>query len=121
MQLSPAQQERYARHLILDDFGGEGQERLLAAAVRVRGSGAAALWAARYLAASGVGDLTVDVEEWQDELRSLGPWSRVGTPGAHRAVPEVSPAAGTGPAESALNGAKAALGLVRAIVRGAGA
>ena len=33
---TPAQQERYARHLILDEFGGEGQERLLAASVHVR-------------------------------------------------------------------------------------
>ncbi len=31
MELSAAQQERYARHLILEEFGGEGQERLLAA------------------------------------------------------------------------------------------
>src|SRR3954463_5950739 len=48
MELSPAKQERYARHLILDGLGGEGQERLLAGAARVRGTGEAAHWAARY-------------------------------------------------------------------------
>lgn len=71
MELSPQQQERYARHLLLDGFD---QEKLLAASVRVRGIGAAALWAARYLAASGVGGLSVDDPSWQDELRALGPW-----------------------------------------------
>jgi molybdopterin/thiamine biosynthesis adenylyltransferase len=69
--LTPAQQERYSRHLLLDGWGGEGQERLLAASVRVRGQGAAALWAARYLAAAGVGRLVVDTEEMHTECRTL--------------------------------------------------
>jgi hypothetical protein len=124
MELSPAQQERYARHLILDAFGGEGQERLLAASVRVRGQGAAALWAARYLAASGVGRLAVDVASWAAELHALGPWLALDTPVAQDAGAgpfvqvEVSPPEGAAPAESAMNGAHAALVLVRAIARG---
>jgi hypothetical protein len=127
MELSPEQQEHYARHLILEGFGGEGQERLLAAGVRVHGRGDAALWAARYLAASGVGRLTVEVESWAAELRALGPWLAVDSPApgsvpeAHQqASHEVSPPEGSGPAESAMNGAQAALDLVRAIAGGAG-
>src|SRR5229473_4618088 len=128
MELSPEQQEHYARHLILEGFGGEGQERLLAAGVRVRGQGDAALWAARYLAASGVGRLTVEVESWAAELRARGPWLAVDAPAAgsvpgahlHQAPHEVSPPEGNGPAESAMNGAQAAIDLVRAIAGGAG-
>ena len=55
MDLTERQQERYARHLLLEGWGGEGQERLLASSVRVQGEGPAALWAVRYLAASGLG------------------------------------------------------------------
>ncbi len=117
MELSAAQQERYARHLILDGFGGEGQERLLAASVEVRGTGAAALWAARYLAASGVGRLSVEVPGWAAELSALGPWLTLGGPGAHH----VHPKDGASPAESALNGAQAAAHVIREIVRGSAA
>src|SRR5882762_8875877 len=60
MRLSDAQQERYARHLLLDGIEGEGQERLLASSVRVRGTGRAARACALYLAASGVGSLAVE-------------------------------------------------------------
>lgn len=118
MRLSPAQQERYARHLILDDFGGEGQERLLAAAVQVRGTGEAALWAARYLAASGIGELAVDVPAWTDELQALGPWLHIRVHGVHSPPQTLSPPEGAGPAESARNGAQAALDAVRALVQG---
>ena len=74
MELNAAQQERYARHLLLDGFD---QEKLLAASIRVRGIGPAALWAARYLAASGMGGLSVDEPCWREELRALGPWLRL--------------------------------------------
>ena len=69
--LTPEQQERYARHLLLD---GLDQERVMAASVRVVGRGVAAHWAARYLAASGVGGLAIDEPAWTDELLALGPW-----------------------------------------------
>jgi hypothetical protein len=71
MELSAVQQERYARHLLLDGFD---QEKVLEASVAVRGTGLAAHWAARYLAASGVGRLCVDEPAWRDELLALGPW-----------------------------------------------
>src|SRR5579859_5758337 len=114
MQLTAAQEERYARHLVLDGFGGEGQERLLAASVRVRGRGEAAHWAARYLAASGVGRLAVDEPAWAEELKALGPWLELVT----EAAPSIEPREGGSPSESAIHGALAALDAVGAIVRG---
>ena len=60
--LSAAQQERFARHLLLDDLGGEGQEKLAASAAAIdlpEALAQAARWAVRYLAASGVGTLVL--------------------------------------------------------------
>jgi molybdopterin/thiamine biosynthesis adenylyltransferase len=59
MALREDQIRRYARHVLLPDVGGVGQERLLAAAVRVEiGPAAGAEIAALvYLAAAGVGTL----------------------------------------------------------------
>jgi molybdopterin/thiamine biosynthesis adenylyltransferase len=61
MPLREDQIRRYARHVLLPDVGGVGQERLLAAAVRVEvGPGAGAEIAALiYLAAAGVGTLVL--------------------------------------------------------------
>ncbi|HUS65446.1 MAG TPA: ThiF family adenylyltransferase, partial [Kofleriaceae bacterium] len=51
---------RYARHVLLPDVGGRGQERLLAAAVAVDlGGGPAAVAAVAYLAAAGVGRIAL--------------------------------------------------------------
>lgn len=55
MALSDQQIERYARHILLPEVGGAGQERLLEASVRVQGEGEAAAEALIYLAAAGVG------------------------------------------------------------------
>ena len=59
--LSDDQIRRYARHILLPEVGGRGQERLLAAAVAIEvGPGRAAEVAAlTYLAAAGVGRLAV--------------------------------------------------------------
>jgi hypothetical protein len=77
MALNDAQQERYARHLLLDELGGEGQERLLSSCVRIRGTGQAARWAARYLAASGVGTLVLEDPAARSECRELSPDARI--------------------------------------------
>src|SRR5256885_14221364 len=68
--LSPEQQERYSRHLLLDGFD---QDKVRAASFRVEGSGPTARWAARYLAASGCGRVVVDDPVWHQELRRLAP------------------------------------------------
>ena len=59
MTLGDEQLERYARHIILKEIGGEGQRRLLDAHVAVIGAGGIGSPAIQYLAAAGVGRLTV--------------------------------------------------------------
>jgi molybdopterin-synthase adenylyltransferase len=50
---------RYSRHILLDDIGIEGQERILAAHALVIGAGGLGSPAAMYLACAGVGTITV--------------------------------------------------------------
>jgi len=50
---------RYSRHILLDEIGIEGQQRLLAARALVIGAGGLGSPAALYLAASGVGRITL--------------------------------------------------------------
>lgn len=57
--LSPDQFERYRRHLTLPEFGVEAQRRLLASRVLIVGAGGLGCPLAQYLAASGVGGLTL--------------------------------------------------------------
>lgn len=57
--LSDAQLDRYARHLVLKEIGGAGQTRLMAARVVVVGAGGIGSPAIQYLAAAGIGTLTI--------------------------------------------------------------
>ncbi len=58
-ELSDAQLDRYARHIILKEIGGDGQRRLLAAHVALIGAGGIGAPAIQYLAAAGIGRLTI--------------------------------------------------------------
>lgn len=59
MSLSAEERERYARHILLKEVGGPGQQRLKAATVAIVGAGGLGAPAALYLAAGGIGRLLI--------------------------------------------------------------
>ena len=74
MEFSDDQLHRYARHIILQEVGGVGQEKLLAAKVLVVGAGGLGSPVLMYLAAAGVGTIGViddDVVELSNLQRQI--------------------------------------------------
>ncbi len=59
MSLTEQQIERYSRHIILEQVGGVGQEKLLSSKVLIIGAGGLGAPAALYLAAAGVGTIGI--------------------------------------------------------------
>jgi molybdopterin/thiamine biosynthesis adenylyltransferase len=83
-EMNDAQLLRYSRHILLDEIGIEGQQRLLAAHALVIGAGGLGSPAAMYLAASGVGRLTLvdddDVDLTNLQRQVMHTTARVGQP-----------------------------------------
>jgi adenylyltransferase/sulfurtransferase len=81
---------RYSRHILLDEIGVDGQERLLAANALIVGAGGLGSPAALYLAAAGFGTLTiadgdsVDLTNLQRQI--MHDMGTVGTPKVDSAV-----------------------------------
>jgi molybdopterin/thiamine biosynthesis adenylyltransferase len=75
---------RYSRHILLDEIGIEGQQRLLAAQVLLIGAGGLGSPAALYLAASGVGRITLvdddDVDLTNLQRQVMHTSARIGQP-----------------------------------------
>ena len=59
MTLRDQQLDRYARHIVLRDIGGAGQSKLLSSHVLLIGAGGIGCPALQYLAAAGVGTISV--------------------------------------------------------------
>ncbi|MEM8987758.1 MAG: molybdopterin-synthase adenylyltransferase MoeB [Pseudomonadota bacterium] len=70
MPLTDTQLDRYARHIILKEVGGQGQQKLLNAKVLLIGAGGIGAPAALYLAAAGVGTLGI-VDDDHVDLSNL--------------------------------------------------
>jgi adenylyltransferase/sulfurtransferase len=88
------QLERYARHIILPQVGGKGQRRLLESHVVVVGAGGLGSPVLLYLAAAGVGTITVvdpdrvDASNLQRQV--IHATSRLGFPKVHSAMEAIS-------------------------------
>lgn len=70
MTLSDEQLDRYARHIILKEIGGAGQMRLLSSHVAVIGAGGIGSPLLQYLAAAGIGKITI-IDDDQVSLSNL--------------------------------------------------
>jgi len=57
--MTPTQIQRYARHLVLKEIGGPGQNKLLASRIVIVGAGGLGGPAALYAAAAGIGHITI--------------------------------------------------------------
>jgi len=61
--MTPEQRERYARHILLREVGGQGQQKLMDAQVLVVGAGGLGSPILQHLAASGVGTLGISDDD----------------------------------------------------------
>ena len=89
MSLTDAQLDRYARHIVLREIGGEGQRRLLAASVAIVGAGGIGSPAIQYLAAAGIGRIRV-IDDDQVSLDNLQRQLLFGTGDVGRAKTDVA-------------------------------
>ena len=92
--LSDDQLDRYARHIILREIGGEGQKRLLNAHVTIIGAGGIGSPAIQYLAGAGIGSLRVIDDDRVDasnlQRQTLFGTDDIGAPKAEAAMRAVA-------------------------------
>ncbi|HXV23803.1 MAG TPA: molybdopterin-synthase adenylyltransferase MoeB [Alphaproteobacteria bacterium] len=98
MDFTESQLKRYARHIILPEIGGIGQERLLKARVLVVGAGGLGSPLLLYLAAAGIGTLgvvdydRVDLTNLQRQVvHGTGDLGRLKVESAIEAVARINP------------------------------
>jgi molybdopterin/thiamine biosynthesis adenylyltransferase/rhodanese-related sulfurtransferase len=88
--LSPAELTRYSRHLLLQEIGVAGQQKIAAARVLVIGAGGLGSPAALYLAAAGVGTVGIadfdQVAEHNLQRQLLHDDTSIGEPKVHSAA-----------------------------------
>ncbi|HTX45534.1 MAG TPA: molybdopterin-synthase adenylyltransferase MoeB [Solirubrobacteraceae bacterium] len=96
--LTAEQRERYSRHLLLDEVGLEGQQKLLDAKVLLLGAGGLGSPTALYLAAAGVGTLGIvdndDVDLSNLQRQVIHSSERIGVPkvdSAEQTIRELNP------------------------------
>ena len=89
MTLTDSQLDRYARHIVLREIGGEGQRKLLAAKVAIIGAGGIGSPAIQYLTAAGIGMLRV-IDDDDVSLDNLQRQTLFGTGDVGRAKVEVA-------------------------------
>jgi adenylyltransferase/sulfurtransferase len=96
--LSPAELARYSRHILLEEVGVAGQQKLAAARVLIIGAGGLGSPAALYLAAAGVGTIGIaDLDRVEEhnlqrqllhDTASIGEWKTVS---ATRRLQQINP------------------------------
>ena len=96
--MNDQQLQRYSRHILLDDIGIDGQEKLLAAHALVIGAGGLGSPVALYLASAGIGKITlvdhdeVDLTNLQRQI--VHTTARVGQPkveSAKQSMQQINP------------------------------
>ncbi|MGL4541919.1 MAG: HesA/MoeB/ThiF family protein, partial [Polymorphobacter sp.] len=86
------QLDRYARHIILKEIGGAGQRQLCASRVAIVGAGGLGSPCIQYLAAAGIGQLTI-IDDDAVALSNLQRQLLFGTADIGRAKTDVAAAA----------------------------
>lgn len=88
--LGPDRLDRFARHIVLPEIGGAGQARLAQTRVTVIGAGGVGSPALQYLAAAGVGRITVIDSDTVDasnlQRQTIFAQADIGAPKAERAA-----------------------------------